>query len=340
VLNVTVVLLGEGFASTAIGPLEIFFAAGGLWRQLQGEAPEPFFEVQAATVTREAVNVPYGVGLAARKSIDEIDRTDVIIVPSSGLDVDMSMIENSRLLPWLRHHHARGAYIAGVCMGAAYLAEAGLLEGRTATTHWGLAQDFAERYPNVKWRPDLMITEDARLLCSGGVSAAMDVSLYLVEKLAGHEIAMQTAKALLLNMPRTQQSGYAVLPLSPPHGDDRVRDAEAFMQKNFQDDLCADEIADRFGMSVRNFTRRFKAATGRLPGAYLQAVRIETAKAMLERDRASVQSISVAVGYDDVSFFRNLFKRATGMNPAEYRARFAAMAVRQIDSLEVSLRSV
>lgn len=334
-LNVTVVLLGEGFASTAIGPLEIFYAAGALWRQLQGEAPEPFFNVSAATINGDAVNVPYGVGLVPQKSIDEIERTDVIIVPSSGLDVDMSMIENSSLLPWLRNHHALGSYIAGVCMGSAYLAEAGLLDGRVATTHWALAEDFARRYPNVKWRPDLMITEEARLLCSGGVSAAMDVSLYLVEKLAGHEVAMQTAKALLLNMPRTQQSGYAVLPLSPPHDDDRVRDAEAFMQQNYREDLCADAVAERFGMSVRNFARRFKAATGRLPGAYLQAVRIDAAKAMLERERASVQSISTAVGYDDVSFFRSLFKRSTGMNPAEYRARFATLGVRQIDSIEM-----
>jgi len=279
--------------------------------------------------------VPYGIGLAAQKSIDEIERTDVIIVPSSGLDVDMGMIENSSLLPWLRKHHALGSYIAGVCMGSAYLAEAGLLDDRIATTHWALAEDFAQRYPKVKWRPDLMITEDARLLCSGGVSAAMDVSLYLVEKLAGHEVAMQTAKALLLNMPRTQQSGYAVLPLSPPHDDDRVRDAEAFMQQNYREDLCADAVAERFGMSVRNFARRFKAATGRLPGGYLQAVRIDAAKAMLERERASVQSISTAVGYDDVSFFRSLFKRSTGMNPAEYRARFATLGVRQIDNIEV-----
>lgn len=334
-LNVTVILLGEGFASTAIGPLEIFYAAGALWRQLQGEAPEPFFNVSAATINGDAVNAPYGIGLAAQKSIDEIERTDVIIVPSSGLDVDMGMIENSSLLPWLRKHHALGSYIAGVCMGSAYLAEAGLLDDRIATTHWALAEDFAQRYPKVKWRPDLMITEDARLLCSGGVSAAMDVSLYLVEKLAGHEIAMQTAKALLLNMPRTQQSGYAVLPLSPPHDDDRVRDAEAFMQQNYREDLCADAVAERFGMSVRNFARRFKAATGRLPGGYLQAVRIDAAKAMLERERASVQSISTAVGYDDVSFFRSLFKRTTGMNPAEYRARFATLSVRQIDNMEL-----
>ena len=181
-----------------------------------------------------------------------------------------------------------------------------------------------------------MVTEDSRLLCSGGVTAASDASLYLVEKLAGHEMAVQTAKALLLNMPRTQQSGYAMLPLSPPHDDAKVREAELFLQANYREDISADVLAQRFGMSGRNFVRRFKAATGRLPGAYLQAVRIETAKAMLERERASVQSVAAAVGYEDVSFFRTLFRRATGMNPAEYRSRFASMAVRQVESLDLS----
>jgi transcriptional regulator GlxA family with amidase domain len=213
-------------------------------------------------------------------------------------------------------------------MGSAYLAEAGLLDGKQATTHWALGDDFARRYPKVKWRPDMLITEDTRLLCSGGVCASMDVSLYLVEKLCGHEVAVQTAKALLLNMPRMHQTGYALLPLSPAHADDKMREVEAYLQTHHRENVTIEELAQRFGMSPRTFLRRFKTATGRLPGAYQQAVRVETAKAMLERDRASVQSVSSAVGYEDVSFFRALFKRSTGMTPADYRSRFAAFAVR------------
>jgi transcriptional regulator GlxA family with amidase domain len=332
-LNVTVVLLGEGFASTAIAPLEIFYAAGALWRQLRGEAPDAFFNVTTASIDGASVNVPYGLGLSPQKSIVEIERTDVIIIPTSGLALDLRLVENSALLPWLRYHYARGAYIAGVCMGSAYLAEAGLLDGKQATTHWALGADFTKRYPKVKWRPDLLITEDSRLLCSGGISASMDVSLYLVEKLAGHEIAVQTAKALLLNMPRAHQSGYAVLPFSPDHSDDSIRVIELYLQSHYCEALSADELADRCGMSPRTFLRRFKAATGRLPGAYLQTVRIEVAKAMLERERTSVQAIAGAVGYEDVSFFRALFKRITSMNPADYRARFGSLAVRQADNV-------
>lgn len=330
--DVTVVLLDDGCASTALLPIEVFHSAGALWRELKGETPEPRFRVTTASLDGDSVRCPYaGLSMIPQTSIGEVERTDIIIVPTSGLALDEKLIENSALPPWLRKHHDQGAYIAGVCMGAAYLAEAGLLAGKRGTTHWAVCRDFVRRYPDVEWRPELFITEDARVLCSGGLTAAADVSLYLVEKLCGHEIAVQTAKALLLNMPRTTQSGYAVLPLSPPHNDDRIRMAEHYLQTHYQEPLTSEALARHVAMSSRTLLRRFKAATGRLPGAYLQAVRIDTAKAMLERDDASVQSVASAVGYDDVAHFRELFKRATGMTPAEYRARFGALRVRQME---------
>jgi transcriptional regulator GlxA family with amidase domain len=240
----------------------------------------------------------------------------------------LKLVENSALLPWLRRHYDQGAYVVGVCMGAAYLAEAGLLDGRIATTHWAVCDQLAARYPAVRWRTDLFVTEDSRLLCSGGVCAAIDVSLYLVEKLCGHEVAVQCAKALLVPMPRIHQSGYAMLPVSQAHDDERIRAIESYLQANFRDDIPTRALADRAGLGMRTFVRHFKAATGRLPAGYLQALRIEAAKAMLERDARPIQSISCEIGYDDVAFFRGLFKRSTGMTPAEYRSHFAPLSVR------------
>lgn len=147
---------------------------------------------------------------------------------------------------------------------------------------------------------------------------------------------MKTAKSLLLDMPRINQSGYALLPLSPPHQDRAIRDAEAYLLTHHKDDIATEELAAKFGMSGRNFMRRFKAATGRMPGAYLQAVRMDAAKHLLERGRLSVKQIAAEIGYDDISFFRSLFKRSTGMNPAEYRARFGAMSARGGDGPELS----
>lgn len=327
-LDVTVVLLDDGLSSTAIIPVEIFHTAGALWHELHDRPPQPAFRVRTVSLHGGAVRTPYGLTIQPAATLEAITQTDIIVVPTSGLDLDLKLVENSALLPWLRHHYERGAYVVGVCMGAAYLAEAGLLDGRIATTHWAVCDRLAARWPQVHWRPDLFVTEDSRVLCSGGLNAAMDVSLYLVEKLCGHEVAVQTAKTLLLPMPRTHQSSYAMLPVSRPHGDERIRAAEAFLQTNFQQEVSTQSLADRTGLGVRTFVRHFKAATGKLPAAYLQALRIEASKVMLERDARPIQSISSDVGYDDVAFFRGLFKRSTGMTPAEYRAHFAPLSVR------------
>ncbi len=327
-LDATIVVLDEGLASTAVMPVEIFHSAGRLWNDLHGQKAQPAFRVRTVSPTGRPVRSPYGLTLGPEDSIDAVERTDIIIVPTSGMDLDLKMVENSALLPWLRKHYEQGAHIAGVCMGAAYLAEAGLLDGRVATTHWAVCDQLVARYPKVRWRPELFVTEDSRVLCSGGVCAAMDVSLYLVEKFCGHETALQCAKALLLPMPRVHQSGYAMLPVSQAHADERIREAEGFLQANFRTDVPVKILAERTGLGAKTFVRRFKAATGRLPADYLQALRIEAAKAMLERGAEPVQSISTAVGYDDVAFFRRLFKRGSGMTPTEYRAHFAPMAVR------------
>ncbi|GAA0325094.1 GlxA family transcriptional regulator [Sphingomonas oligophenolica] len=327
-LDVTIMLLDDGLSSTAVMPAEIFHCAGALWNELNDKPAEPAFRVRTVSLNGSPVHSPTGFSVAPGGAIGDVDRTDILIVPTSGLEFDGKLLENSALLPHLRRHYEQGAYVVGVCMGAAYLAEAGLLDGRIATTHWAIAGAFAARYPSVRWRPELFVTEDSRLLCSGGVGASIDVSLYLVEKLCGHEVAVKCARALLLPMPRLYQSSYATLPVSQPHDDARIRAVEAFLQANFRHDIPTRSLADRAGLGERTFVRHFKSATGRLPAAYLQALRIEAAKAMLEREAKPIQSISSEIGYDDVSFFRALFKRGTGMTPAEYRRHFAPLSVR------------
>lgn len=321
-LDVTVLLMNDNLASTALGPIEVFHSAGRLWNALTGNAVDPRFRVSVASVDGAQVMSPYAVGLSPQLAIDAIEHTDIIVVPASGLDLDTQFRRSAALLPWLRERYETGAYVAGICTGAAFLAEAGLLDGRQATTHWAVADELARRYPKVDWRSDLFITEDRRVLCSGGVYAAIDLSIYMVEKFCGHEVALNCAKSLLVNMPRSHQSGYAVLPLSRAHDDERIRAVEDYMNENYSVDLSAEALAARANMSTRNFIRRFKAATGRLPGNYLQTLRITVAKKMLEQGVRNVQTVSFAVGYDDVAFFRSLFKRYTGMNPAEYRGRF------------------
>jgi transcriptional regulator GlxA family with amidase domain len=326
-LDVTVVLLEAGYASTAIGPIEVFQAAGSLWNWLHGETPRPKFRVRVASVDGHSVTSLCSLGLVPEISIADVEHTDIIIVPASGWDVREHVARNTALVPWLRKWHARGAYIAGICTGVIFLAEAGLLDGKQATTHWGVADIVRQLYPKVHWRAEQFVTEDGRLFCSGGVYASIDLSLYLVEKLCGHEIALQCAKSLLVSMPRSRQSGYAVLPLSRPHSDDKIREAEEHLRTHYDADVPIEALAARSGMSARNFIRRFKAATGSVPGAYVQTLRVSAAKELLEHGATSIQAVSAKAGYEDIAFFRSLFKRHTGMTPAEYRRRFARMSL-------------
>lgn len=324
--DVTVVLLEEGHPSTAVGPIEVFHGAGVLWNVLHDEAPQPRFRVRTASIDGRKVTSLCSLGLTPECSIRDIKHTDIIILSTTKLGMQDCIARSTPLLAWLRKWHARGAYIAGICTSVAFLAESGVLDGRRATTHWAVADKLRQRYPKVLWRPEQFVTEDGTLICSGGVYASIDVSLYLVEKFCGHEIALKTAKSLLVSMPRGRQTGYSVLPLSQPHEDEPVRQAEEYLQQHFDRDLSIDRLAARSGMSPRNFIRRFKAATGRLPGGYVQALRIAAARELLERGTASIQTVCARTGYGDLAFFRGLFKRHTGMTPSEYRSHFARMS--------------
>lgn len=326
-IDVTVVLLDGGWISTSLGPIEVFHSAGLLWHDLQGQAGQPRFRVRTASLDGRPASCPYGVAMTPQCAIDQVGPTDVILVGSPGVGPIEQSAYDERLLQWLRDAHARGTHIAAVCAGVAYLAATGLLDGRRATTHWALAGRLQQRFPAVHWQTDKFVTEDGNLYCGGGVYAAIDLSLYLVEKFCGRDVALQSARALLVGMPRTSQESYGTVPLSRPHADERIRRAEEFLQLHFREPVSADMLAAHVGMSPRNLIRRFKEATGNLPNAYVQDLRVAAARELLEGSASSVQAIAAQVGYEDVAFFRALFRRQTGMTPADYRRRFGQLSI-------------
>ena len=163
-----------------------------------------------------------------------VRHTDLIVIPTAEFDMNASQRANAVLIPWLRRWHARGASIAGICTGVSLLAEAGLLDGEPATTHWAMVETFRRRYPRVDWQPERFVTESGRVFCGGGVYSAIDLSLYLVEKYCGHEVAVETAKALLLETPRTWQSGYGTAPPRSAHDDEGIQKAQDWLFRNFK----------------------------------------------------------------------------------------------------------
>ena len=282
----------------------------------------PCFALTTATADGGAVACDGGIRILPNVALKDIGKTDLIFIPTTGVSVDDVLERNAAIVPWLKRRSTKGVAIASVCSGVGLVAAAGLLDGKRATTHWGLAERFREKYPRVKWMPELMVTEDRGFYCGGGVNASLDLAIYLVERFCGHEIAMQTSKALLIEMPRAWQAGFAIVPLKTDHSDDVISRAQDWIHKNFAKTFSLEDPAERVGMSVRNFVRRFKQATGDSPLIYLQKLRVAAAKRMLESNHRSMQEISYAVGYQDVAFFRSLFQRHTGIPPSEYRGRF------------------
>ncbi len=321
-IDVTVLFLDGTFCSTAIGPMEVFANAGRLWNICTGQEPEPRFRVTTASVDGRPVQCDGPVQIRPTAALNAIRKTELILIPSTGLSLDDVVQRNAPVVPWLERWHKRGAAIASVCSGVGLVAATGMLDGKRATTHWGLAEQFRQKYPKVHWMPELMVTEDRGFYCGGGVNAALDLSLYLVEQYCGHEVAVQSAKALLIETPRAWQAGFAIVPLKTAHSDDIISKAQEWLHENFHRTFPLEAPARRVGMSLRNFVRRFKQATGDSPLTYLQKLRVAAAKRLLESDHRSMQEISDAVGYQDVVFFRELFQRHTGVSPSAYRRKF------------------
>jgi len=302
--------------------MEVFQHAGALWNVFAGQAPAPRFRVTTASVDGREVFCDEAIHIRPKVSIADVRKTDIIFIPSSGPDLENVAELNAALVPWLLRLQKRGSAVASVCSGVGLVASTGLLDGRRATTHWGIAERLCQKYPKVKWMPELMVTEDRGFYCGGGVNAALDLSLYLVDRYCGHDVAMQCAKALLIETPRAWQAGFAIVPLKTDHSDDSIARAQEWMHENFQRTFPLEAPAQEVGMSLRNFVRRFQQATGDSPLTYVQKLRIAAAKRMLEADQRSMQEIGEAVGYQDAAFFRKLFQRQTGMSPSAYRERF------------------
>ena len=302
--------------------MEVFRHAGSLWNLLTGAEQTPRFRVTTASADGRAVQCDGCIAIRPQVAIKAIRKTDLIFIPTTGLNLDDMPHLYGPVMNWLRRWHKRGAAIASVCSGVGLVAATGMLDGKRATTHWGLAERFKKQYPRVRWMQELMVTEDRGFYCGGGVHAALDLSLYLVEKFCGHDVAMQTAKAMLIETPRAWQAGFAVVPLKTHHSDDTIARAQEWLHQNFQRPFPLSAPARHVGMSLRNFVRRFKQATGDTPLIYLQKLRVAAAKRMLESDQRTMQEISTAVGYQDVAFFRQVFHRHAGDSPSDYRARY------------------
>lgn len=309
--------LFSGIAS----PMDMFLQAGIVWNSIVGKEPSPYFNVKIVTLDGQTVTAYNNMPIVPHCSIDEVEEVDVIIIPSQGFHFEQDKAFFRRV-SWLKEKYEQGTDLASICTGAFTLAATGLLDGKVATTHWGAAQAFTKAFPAVNLQINLMVTDEGRLFCGGGITADLNLSLYLINKYCGREIALQCSRCTLVDLDRLSQLPFSIFMPEKNHDDPEILKIQEWIENKYSQNLSTEILAEKSKMSVRNFNRRFKLATGVTAVNYIQLARVEVAKRELENQRLSFDEISSRVGYENVSFFRRVFKRFTGLSPIAYKKKF------------------
>ncbi|MBA3010453.1 MAG: helix-turn-helix domain-containing protein [Proteobacteria bacterium] len=325
--KISILILEQSLPSGIVSFADVFKMAGAAWDKSKGFTVNPLFDVEIVSIDGKPIRYSRYLEIKPNKSISEVESTDLILVPSSGYDIASLGSYPRVLTDWVADHHERATQIAGGCTGVFLLAEAGILNGRTATTHWGYADLFRKRYPGVRINPEKILTRDGNVFCSGGGSAGIDLCLYLIEQECGAKVANRCAKILLLERGRDIQPSFAGFHPRKKHGDSEIVTAQTWIEAHSSHNFCMADVASRVGMSLRNFKRRFKNATGESPLVYMQKLRMEAAKNMLEKKRTGIEEIANQVGYDDIGFFRKVFARYVGVSPSIYRQKFYGQSI-------------
>jgi len=313
--------------SSVGGPMDIFLQAGRLWNGIIGSEPSPYFEVKIVTLDGAPVEATNQVLITPHCSVDEIGDVDLVLIPSQGFQFKARDQHFLDRVNWLKKCYAKGSDLASICTGAFSLAATGLLDGKTATTHWGAANTFRKSFPQVNLKTELMVTDEGRLFCGGGMTADLNLTLYLIYKYCGREVALQCSRCTLIDLNTLSQLPFSVFIPEKNHQDNTILKIQAWIESNYFKSLSIDFLAQKSGMSSRNFNRRFKSATGLTVIKYIQLVRIEAAKKTLENGGRSVAEISFSVGYENVSFFRRIFKQSTGLSLSAYQKKFITFSM-------------
>jgi transcriptional regulator GlxA family with amidase domain len=322
-INVAILAAENCVLSTIASPMDMFLQAGVLWNFTMGEPMERLFDVKIVTTDGQPVMTINQVPVVPACSMHDIGDVDLIVIPSQSFFFDLQTEAHAERLKWLQMRYQKGTDLASICTGAFTLASTGLLDGKSATTHWGVAKQFRKMFPDVDLKIDLMVTDEGRLFCGGGITADLNLSLYLINKYCGREIALQSARCMLVDLDRLSQSPFAVFTPEKNHNDPGILKTQEWMEENFAEHITLEALAEKTGMSPRQFNRRFKSATGQSGIKYLQLLRIEAAKKALIDTNHSFDEISLNVGYENVSFFRRIFKSSTDLTPAVYRQKFS-----------------
>ena len=326
-VDVLIVAVPETAGSALYGMLDVLLAAGNIWQTLVRTGSEQtLFRVRIVSHTAESFACGNGIPVAPDCSVADNPGASILILPELWLGPDEDIHGRyPELMDWIRRKHKEGSTLYSACSGSIMLAETGLLDGCDATSHWGYQDLFRKRYPKVRFRPEPnLVFADAtgRIVTAGGTTSWHDLAIHIISRYSSPGEALRIAKVYLLKWHGEGQLPYAALVRRNPHADSVVRSCEQWLGKHYRETGAIKKIVELASIPERTLKRRFKAATGNTLIEYLQNLRVEAAKQLLESGQLPVDEISVEVSYEDPSFFRRLFKRRTGLTPSQYRRMF------------------
>ncbi|MFI5684128.1 GlxA family transcriptional regulator [Streptomyces sp. NPDC051636] len=306
------VLLFDGVQSLDVtGPVEVF---AGAEKHTAGS-----YRIRTASLDGAPVRTTSGLTVVPDQALPEVAEAHTLLVPGG----QGTREPDPRLTGWLRENGPRAARLVSVCTGAILLARAGLLDGRRATTHWAYCHKLARDHPAVRIDPEPIYVRDGQVSTSAGVTSGIDLALALVEEDLGRETALVVARHLVVFLRRPgNQAQFSAQLAAQTAQREPLREVQRWITEHPADDLTVESLAARARLSPRHFARAFRHETGATPGRYVDRVRLEHARRLLEDTGDGVKEISRASGYGTPEAMRRAFVRALGVSPAEYRRRF------------------
>lgn len=313
--------------ASLIGAFELICSVGCAWTQVIEHKPSaPVFRVQVVGEHSGTLVCSDTWSVRPHGTVDDVQHTDLVFIPSLWVNPEETFAgKYTDLKQWIVDRYREGALVCAACTGTLLLADTGLLDGEIATTHWAYADSLARHYPKIKVRAEKVLVEagaDRRIVTSGTHSTWYDLLLYVISRLSGREAALQTAKFFLLQWHADSQTPYMAFRGNVHHGDAVIREVQEWLSSHYSHPNTVEAAEKRSTLPSRTFNRRFKRATGLTPVAYVQQLRIDRAKTLLESSDTSVDQVGWRVGYEDSAHFRRLFKRITTLRPSEYRRKF------------------
>lgn len=329
-VDIAILVFPENSASVVYGLYDLFLSAGRDWGVITEGRPGPEL-IRPRLVARygEPFEVSNGIRITPDATLQDCPPVDIICVPEVNLPPGEALAERyCAEIEWLIQRHGQGTMLAAACSGAMLFAEAGLLDGQAATTHWAWCDVLRERFPAVQVQEQraLVISgEGQRLVMAGGGTSWLDLALYLIARSVGVEAAMQVARINLIDWHHIGQQPFARLARTRQVEDAVIARCQTWIAEHYPEPNPVRSMVRLSGLAERTFKRRFQQATGMPPLEYVHALRLEEAKQMLESGDLPIEAIANEVGYEDAGYFSRLFRRKVNLTPAQYRKRFGAL---------------